>query len=95
MAAYIILSKFSPGAFRTPDEFREASNALTEKLKRECPGVHWKASYATLGHYDVLDFVEADDPADVNRAAMLIHTDAHATTETMMATPWREYLARM
>lgn len=95
MHTYIILTKFMPGAFKTPAHFKRASQVLTAKLKRECPGVRWKASYATLGQYDVLDVVEAEDPADVQRATTLIHTGAHATTETLMATPWREYLSKI
>lgn len=95
MQTYIILTKFSPGAFATPMAFKKASVELTNKLKHDCPGVHWKASYATLGRYDVIDVVAADNPEDVHRAAMLINTQAHASTETMLATPWHEYLDRI
>lgn len=95
MHTYIILTKFAPGAFKTAAHFKQASAELTEKLKQECPVVRWKASYATLGQYDVVDVVDAEDPADVHRAALLIHTAGHATTETLMATPWREYLAKV
>lgn len=95
MQTYIILTKFAPGAFGTPAQFKQASLKLTQKLKQDCPGVHWKASYATLGQYDVVDVVDAENPAEVHRAAMLIHSDAHASTETMMATPWPEYLAKI
>lgn len=95
MQTYIILTKFAPGAFKAPAAFKKTSTDLTDKLKRECPGVHWKASFATLGRYDVVDIVEADDPGGVHRAAILINTEAHASTETMLATPWREYLARL
>jgi hypothetical protein len=31
----------------------------------------------------------------VHRAAVLISTHARATTGTMLATPWREYLAKI
>lgn len=92
MQTYVILTKFAPGAFDTPAAFRKTSTELTEKLGRECPGVRWKTSFATLGRYDAVDIVEADDPVEVHRAAVLINTEAHATTETMLATPWREYL---
>jgi uncharacterized protein with GYD domain len=95
MSAYIILTKFAPGAFGSPAEFKRVSADLSARLKRECPGVHWKTSYGTLGRYDVVDLVEADDAADVHRAAVLINTVAHANTETMMATPWDEFLAKM
>lgn len=93
MQTYIILTKFAPGAFKATAAFKKTSADLADKLKRECPGVHWKASFATLGRYDVVDIVEADEPEEVHRAAILINTEAHASTETMLATPWREYLA--
>lgn len=95
MHAYVILTKFAPGAFRSAAEFKRTSTELSARLKKECPGVHWKASYATLGQYDVVDIVEAEDPAEVHRAAILINSDAHATTETLMATPWQEYLSKI
>jgi uncharacterized protein with GYD domain len=94
MQTYIILTKFAPGAFATPLAFRKASVELSKKLKHDCPGVRWKASYATLGRYDVIDVVAADRPEDVHRAAILINTHAHASTETMLATPWHEYIDR-
>lgn len=95
MQTYIILTRFAPGAFKTPAAFKQTSIELTDKLKRECPGVRWKASFATMGRYDVVDIVDADDPEDVHRAAILINSEAHASTETMLATPWREYLAKL
>ena len=95
MQTFIILTRFAPGAFEAPASFKRASIDLTEKLRRECPGVHWKASFSTLGRYDVVDIVKAEAPEDVHRAAVLISSNARATTETMLATPWREYLAKI
>ena len=95
MQTYVILTKFAPGAFTAAAAFKEAATRLAEKLKRECPGVHWKTSFATLGRYDVVDVVEAEEPADVHRAAVLINTEAQASTETMLATPWSEYLSKL
>lgn len=95
MQTYIILTKFMPGAFEAPADFKKTSLDLAEKLRRECPNVRWQSSFATLGRYDVVDVVEAEDPADVHHAAVLINTEAHASTETMLATPWREYLDKL
>ncbi len=95
MQTYIILTKFTPGAFATPTAFKQVSARLTAKIKQACPDLHWKASYSTAGRYDVVDVVEADDPDEVHRAAILINTDAYAFTETMVATPWSEYLAQI
>jgi uncharacterized protein with GYD domain len=45
-----------------------------------------------MGRFDVVDIVEADDPKQIEKAAMLIRSYGHATTETMPATPWRDFL---
>ncbi len=55
----------------------------------------WKDSYATLGRFDVVDIVEANDPKQIEKAAMIIRAYGHSITETLMATPWREFLATL
>ncbi len=86
MPAFVILSRISPDAFDDP---------LSEKIKRECPGVTWKESFATLGRFDVVDIVEAADLKEVEKAAMIIRAYGHASTETLVATPWKEFLAAL
>lgn len=95
MATYVILSRFSPEAFRDPKDFTRVAATVAEKIKAECPGVAWKNSYATMGRFDVVDIVESDDPKQVERAAMLIRAYGHSTTETLYATPWKEFLAML
>lgn len=95
MAMYVILSKMSPEAFREPRDFRRLADAVSQRIKKDCPEVRWKDSYAVMGRYDVVDLVEADNPADVDKAAMIIRALGHATTETMHATPWKNFLASL
>lgn len=95
MATYIILSKISHDAVRDPREFKGVAETVVAKLKTECPGVTWKDSYATLGRYDVIDIVEADDPKQLEKAGMIIRAYGHSTTETLAATPWKEFLASL
>ncbi len=92
MATYVILSRFSPEAFREPKEFKKLADAVSSKIKKECQGVHWKYSFATLGRFDVVDVVEASDPKQIEKAAMIIRAYGHSTTETLVATPWKEFL---
>ena len=92
MATYIILSRFSPKAFEDPKDFKKLANAVSKKIRKECPDVTWKDSYATLGRFDVVDVVETNDPGQLARAAMLIQAYGHSTTETLTATPWQEFL---
>lgn len=95
MATYVVLSRFSPEAFRDPKDFKKLAEQVTARIKSECPGVKWKDSYATLGRFDVVDIVEADDPKQIEKAAMLIRAYGHSTTESLVATPWRDFLASL
>jgi uncharacterized protein with GYD domain len=95
MSTYIILSRVSPEAFRDYKDFKKAADAVTAKIKSDCPGVVWKESYATMGRFDFVDIVEADDPKKVEKAAMIIRAYGHSTTETLPATPWKEFLANL
>ena len=93
MTTYIILSRFSPEAFGEPKNFKDLAAAVSAKIKKQCPDFNWKGSFATLGRFDVVDFVEADDPNQIEKTAMIIRAYGHSTTETLVATPWKESLS--
>jgi len=92
MATYVILSRFSPEAFRDPKDFKQLAATVAEKIKSECPSVTWKSSYATLGRFDVVDIVESNDLKQVEKAVMIIRAYGHSSTETLEGTPWKEFL---
>jgi len=87
-----MLSRLSPEAFRDPKDFRKLADDVSAKIKKECPEVRWLHSFATLGRFDVVDIVEAPDVQQVERAAMIVRAYGHATTETLLATPWKDFL---
>ena len=93
MATFVILSRISPEAFDDPKDFKNIAKAVSEKIKRQCRGVTWKDSYATLGHFDIVDMVEAADPKEVEMAVMIIRAYGHEVTETLVATPWEALAA--
>jgi len=95
VSTYIILSRFSPEAFEDPKKFRNLAAAVSAKIKSQCPDITWKGSFATLGRFDVVDFVEAEDPKQIEKTAMIIRSYGHSTTETLLATPWKEFLATL
>lgn len=92
MATYIILSRLSAESMGDPKNFPRTADSVAKRIKQDCPNVRWADSYATFGRFDVVDIVEADDPEEVERAAMIIRGLGHATTETMLATPWDDFL---
>jgi uncharacterized protein with GYD domain len=69
MPTFVILSRISPQAFEDPKEFKDLAKTVSEKIKKQCPGITWKDSYATLGRFDVVDIVEGADPKEVEKAA--------------------------
>jgi uncharacterized protein with GYD domain len=95
MATYIILSRISPNAFDDPRKFKNLAEKVASEIRKQCPDVQWKQSFATLGRFDVVDVVEAKDPKQVEKAAMLIRAHGHASTETLPATPWKDFLANL
>lgn len=92
MGTYIILSRFSPEAFDDPRDFRKLADKVSNEIKKRCPGVTWKDSYVTMGRFDVVDLVESNDPTQVEMAALIIRGYGHAVTETLPATPWKQFL---
>ena len=92
MSTYIILSKISPDALRKPDDFRKMADTVKSKIREECPDVEWKDSYAVKGQFDVVDVVESADPGQVDKASMIIRSHGRSDTQTMQASPWKEFL---
>ncbi len=94
MPTFVILSRISLEAFDDPKDFKDLAKDVSEKIKQQCPRVTWKDSFATLSRFDVVDIVEAADPKEVEKAAMLIRAYGHASTETLVATPRRNFSLR-
>ena len=92
MTTYIILSRISPEAFSDPFEFKKIAEAVSSRIKKECPDVVWRESYSTTGRFDVVDIVESNDPNQIMKATMIIRAYGHSTTETLTGIPWEEFL---
>jgi uncharacterized protein with GYD domain len=92
MATYVILSKIGESAFHDPEEFVKVAKTVSDKIKTDCPDVLWKESYFTTGRFDVVDVVEAPDITSIERAAMIIRGYGHSVTETLVATPWKQFI---
>jgi uncharacterized protein with GYD domain len=92
MATYMLLTKLSPDAVKDAKTYEQLGRAVTERIHRECPNVHWISSYTTLGPYDYVDIFEAPDAETATKVALIIRSFGHATTETWLATPYERFI---
>jgi uncharacterized protein with GYD domain len=95
MPVYIILTRMLPQSFIETDDFRDLAEDVSASIKKECPGLKWLHSFATMGSVDVVDVIESDDPNQVARAAMIIRGLAQANTETLTGVPWKDFIASL
>lgn len=77
MGTSIILTRIAPERFKDPKEFKQLAANVSERIKSDCPEVIWKQSFAAMGRFDVVDFVESDAPQNVEKAAMIIRALGH------------------
>jgi len=59
------------------------------------PGRYLEGQFRNSRRFDVVDFVQADDPKQIEKAAMIIRAYGHSMTETLVATPWKEFLSAL
>ncbi len=91
MPTFIMLTKLSPEAVRSPHAVEVLEGRAKRAVDAECPDVEWVASYATLGPYDYLDVFRAPDVATATKVAALVRMTGHASTEVWAATEWDRF----
>lgn len=91
MLTFIMLTRLSPEAVRSPKALEQLERQAMERVRKECPDVEWISSYATLGPYDYLDVFRAKDVDTASKVSMLIRTLGHAYTEIWTATEWDRF----
>jgi uncharacterized protein with GYD domain len=92
MPTFIMLTRLSHEALKSPRSIEKLGNEITEHIRRECPQVHWQANYAVLGPADYVDIFTAPDNATATKVATIIRTFGHATTEIWPATEWEQFV---
>lgn len=93
MNTFIMLTKISPEAMRSPHAVETLERQAMTAVRAECPQVEWLNSWAVLGPYDYVDVFRAPDIAIATKVAMLVRIAGHATTEVWPATEWPTFKA--
>ncbi|MBU6442976.1 MAG: GYD domain-containing protein [Alphaproteobacteria bacterium] len=91
MPTFIMLTRLSPEAVRTPRKLEQLERDVMEHIRKECVGVEWSSSFATLGPYDYRDVLQAPDIEAAARVSAVIRTFGHAHTEVWAATEWDRF----
>lgn len=91
MLTFVMLTRLSPDALRSPGSLEELENRAMGQIRREYPQVEWLHNFAILGPCDYLDIFQAPNMEAAMGVATIIRTFGHATTEVWTATEWRDY----
>jgi len=91
MLTYVMLTRLSPEAVKSPKSLEELERQVMEKLRSECPEVEWVHNFAILGPYDYLDIFRAPNEETAFKIATLVRTFGHCTTEVWTATEWARF----
>jgi uncharacterized protein with GYD domain len=91
MAQYVILTRVSPDALRTPEGLLDLEKQVKQRVADECPDVKWIGNYAVMGAYDYLDIFEAPTNEIAMRVSTIIRSVGHASTELWPATDWNQF----
>jgi uncharacterized protein with GYD domain len=91
MPTFVMLTRLSPDAVRSPRSLEELEKQAMERIRVECPEVKWLQNYALLGTHDYLDIFEAPDIETAAKVSTLVRSFGHGHTETYAATEWGRF----
>lgn len=91
MLTFIMLTRLSPDALRSPGTLEELEHRAKEHIHNEYPKVEWVHNFAILGPCDYLDIFHAPDLETAMGVATIVRTYGHASTEVWTATEWKKY----
>jgi uncharacterized protein with GYD domain len=83
MATYIALSRFTDQGIRTIKDTTKRADAVQEAAKKF--GANMTQIYWTLGQYDLVTIIEAEDEQTATAFALAIASAGNVRMETMRA----------
>jgi uncharacterized protein with GYD domain len=86
-----LMRRLSHAAFQSPSSLEHLEREVMERVRAECVGVKWSASYTMLGPCDYLDVFTAPDIAAATKVATIIRTFTHVQTEAWAAREWTAF----
>ena len=84
MLTFVMLTRLSPDALRSPETLEQLEQAAMEHVQRDCPRVEWLHNFAILGPCDYLDIFRHNRGLDRNRVEGLQGDAAQAAKSRVM-----------
>lgn len=91
MSIFIMLTRLAAGVARTAPNLEDLERAAMDRIKQQCPNVHWLQSYAVLGRPDYVDIFTAPDIETAMKVSALVRTFGAADTEVWPAVEWDRF----
>lgn len=93
MQTFILLTRLSPEALKSPASMEDFEKRAVRHVEQECPDVKWLQNYALLGPYDYLDIFTAPDMNAALKVSAIIRSFGRAHSEVWGATDWNSFKA--
>jgi uncharacterized protein with GYD domain len=95
MQNFVMLTRISPDTAHSPEELEELESKVADRIRKECPEIHWTQNLTLMGPWDYLDTFEAPDIETAAKVSALVRTYGHAQTEVWAATEWDRFKEKM
>jgi uncharacterized protein with GYD domain len=91
MAFFILLTTISGGSLHTPETYQLRERQVVDRVRNECPEVHWVQNLAVCGPYDYVDVFTAPTLETAMTVSVLVRTYGRAYTELWPALGWDDF----
>jgi uncharacterized protein with GYD domain len=93
MPTYIMLSTLTPEGVQTVKNNPQRINEVNREVEQL--GASVKAQWATLGHFDFINVIEAPDDQTMARISLELGSRGTARYETLPAIPIDDFIAAL
>jgi uncharacterized protein with GYD domain len=91
MGIYILASYISSGSLRSPGSLESLAREVMNRVREECPDVHWLHNFAVCGPYDYIDVLDAPTLESAMKVSVLTRTYGRARTDLWPALAWTDF----
>ena len=81
MPDFLLFTRLSAENIQSAEETEKREQRTLEAIRKNCPGVEWKQSYALMGPYDFLDIFTADDMEMALKVSALVRRSGYSHSE--------------